>query len=99
MSSLSDISPESSIVTGDLELAAEAGDRPEKNAQQHTYEDRSCQRKGDRPSPAAPVEIAWKTAERQIEAVEPQDHQTGDYQEEAERNKNATEVMHTAEFH
>jgi hypothetical protein len=78
------------------ELAAQAADRPEKGAQQNTDKDWGCQGEGDWPSPPAPVEVAGKTAEWQIEAGKPNDHYPDDYQEEAKKNKDAAQVRHTA---
>jgi hypothetical protein len=82
---------------GISELAAEAANGPEKQAQYNTDEDRSRQRKGDRPTTSAPIEIAGKTAEREMEAAETENHGTQQYQEETKKNKGAAKIMHTAE--
>jgi hypothetical protein len=78
------------------ELAPDAADRPQKDAQQYADENRSCQREGDRPSLSAPVEVAGKAAERQMKAVEPQNYNPDNYQKETKKNKDAAEVRHTA---
>jgi hypothetical protein len=78
------------------ELAPDAADRPEKDAEQHADKDRRRQRKGDGPSTSAPVEVAGKTAERQMKAVEPQNYNPDNYQKETKKNKDAAEVRHTA---
>jgi hypothetical protein len=82
---------------GISELAAEAANGPEKQAQYNTDEDRSRQRKGDRPTTSAPIEVAGKTAERKMEAVETENHDTEQHQKQAKKNKGAAKIMHTAE--
>jgi hypothetical protein len=80
---------------GISELAAKAANDPEKQAQHNADEDRGRQRKGDGPTTAAPVEVAWQTAEGEMEAAETENHDTEQYQEEAKKNKGAAKIMHS----
>ena len=54
----------------DLELAAEVVDDPEKQAEENAKQKAGNQGKREGPAPSAPVDVTWKTAKRNIEAVE-----------------------------
>jgi hypothetical protein len=44
-----------------------------------------------------PVEVARKTAKRQMKAIESKNDNAGKYEEKAKKNKRAAKIMHTAE--
>jgi hypothetical protein len=75
-------------------LAAEAVDRPEKQAKDNAEQDRGCKRKGDRPSATAPGEISRKTTKRQVEATQAKDYKPEDNQQQAKKEECATDVRH-----
>jgi hypothetical protein len=79
---------------GISELAAEAADRPEEEAEDYAEQDRSGEGKGDRPSASAPGEVAGETSEGHMEACEGNDNQTGCEEDETEEDEDAAKIGH-----
>ena len=76
---LSHIAESSIVARVDLELVAEVVDDPEKQAEENAKQKAGDQRKRDGPASSVPVEVTWKTAKRDIEAVEAKHDYAGYY--------------------
>ncbi|GGG79234.1 hypothetical protein GCM10011585_23170 [Edaphobacter dinghuensis] len=77
-----------------MKLAAEVIDDPEHKAEEDAEQEAGDEREGDRPAAAAPVEVAGKAAQRDVEAVETQNCQPRDDEEKAKEDKDAAKVRH-----
>jgi hypothetical protein len=69
-------------------------DGPQQQAEDDAKQNAGCKGKGDRPSPTAPGEVAWETAEREMQASEAKNHEAGDDQQQAQKEKRATKIRH-----
>jgi hypothetical protein len=76
------------------ELAAEPVDDPQEKGEDDAEQDGGCEGNGDRPSAATPGKIAGETTEREMEAGEAKNDESGDDQQEAKEEECATEVRH-----
>jgi hypothetical protein len=76
------------------QLSAQPADNPEEQAEQRTYEDRSSEWKGDRPSATLPFKVTWKSAEGKIRLCKRKDHKTCKRENSSEEDKSSAEVLH-----
>jgi len=72
-----------------MELAAEVVDGPEQQAQHNAEQDGGCERKGEGPSAASPVEVAGQTTEGNIHAREGKHHETCDDEGDSQEDEDA----------
>jgi hypothetical protein len=77
-----------------LELAAEVVYDPEKQAEKDAKQKAGDDGEGDRPAASAPVEVAGKAAERDVEAIEAEDDESRHDEQEAKEDQDAAKVRH-----
>jgi hypothetical protein len=83
---------EKALETGKIFLAAKVADGPENQAQDDTYDDRTGEGKGYGPALSLPGEVARKSSQRDVHAVEKEKDSSHDHQEKTETDQNASEI-------
>lgn len=74
--------------------STEAVEEPEDEAQQHAEKEGGGQWKEDRPAPAAPAQIAWKTPQRQVGSAEKHDQEAGKDERGSDQEKSSSKREH-----
>jgi hypothetical protein len=70
---------------------------PKQQAEEDAKQEAGDKRKGDRPAAATPVEVTREAAQRDIEAVEAENHQPRHDEEKSKEDQDTAEVRHGSE--